>query len=68
MHQSCGNADKAVVYPFCARAAGMWRDKIKNRITRSDDLHVISLSLKDTGELAKIDEPRNEVADQYSGR
>lgn len=54
MRQSCGKANKVIVYPYGGRTAEMWWDKIKNRITRFENLQVISFSEKDTGELAKM--------------
>jgi len=54
MRQSCSKADKVIVYPYGGRTAEMWWDKIKNSITRFDNLHVINFSETDTGALAKL--------------
>ena len=54
MRQSCGKADKVVVYPYGGRTAEMWWDKIKNSTTRFDNLQVISFSETDTDALAKL--------------
>ena len=54
MRQSCGKADKVIVYPYGGRAADMWWDKIKNSTTRFDNLQVINFSETDTGALAKL--------------
>jgi len=54
IRQSCGKADRVFVYPYGGRTAEMWWDKIKNSTTRFENLHVINLSEKDTGELAKL--------------
>jgi uncharacterized protein YaeQ len=54
MRQSCGKADKVIVYPYGGRTAEIWWEKIKNSITRFDNLQVINLSENDTGELAKL--------------
>ena len=54
MRQSCGKADKVIVYPYGGRTAEMWWDKIKNSTTRFHNLQVTSFSEKDTGELAKL--------------
>ncbi|MEP4031980.1 YaeQ family protein [Roseibium polysiphoniae] len=54
VRQSCGKADKVVVYPYGGRTAEMWWDKIKNSTSRFENLQVINFSEKDTGELAKL--------------
>lgn len=54
VRQSCGKADKVIVYPYGGRTAQMWWDKMKNVTTRFDNLQVVHLSEKDTGELAKL--------------
>ncbi len=54
MRQSCGKAGKVIVYPYGGRTAEMWWDKIKNGITRFDNLQVVSFSENDTGALAKL--------------
>lgn len=54
MRQSCGKADKLIVYPYGGRTAEMWWDKIKNSTIRFENLQVINFSEKDTGELAKL--------------
>ena len=54
MRQSCGKADKVIVYPYGGRTAEMWWDKIKNSTARFENLQVTSFSEKDTAELAKL--------------
>lgn len=54
MRQSCGKADKVIVYPYGGRTAEVWWDKIKNSTTRFDNLKVVNLSEADTGALAKL--------------
>jgi uncharacterized protein YaeQ len=54
MRQSCGKADKVIVYPYGGRTADIWWDKIKNSTTRFDNLQVVNFSETDTGELAKL--------------
>jgi len=54
MRQSCGKADRVIVYPYGGRTAEMWWGKIKNSTTRFDNLQVINLSENDTSELAKL--------------
>ncbi len=54
VRQSCGKADKVIVYCFGGRTAEVWWEKIKNSTTRFDDLSVINLSEKDTNDLAKL--------------
>jgi uncharacterized protein YaeQ len=49
LRQSCGKADKVIVYPYGGRTAEMWWDKIKNSTTRFENL-----SETDTGALAKL--------------
>jgi len=54
MRQSSGKADKVVVYSYGGRTADVWWDKIKNSITRFDNLDVVNLSETDTLALAKL--------------
>ncbi len=54
VRQSCGKANKVVIYPYGGRTADMWWDKIKNSTTRFDNLHVVNLSENDTSALAKM--------------
>ena len=54
MRQSSGKADKVVVYSYGGRTADVWWEKIKNRITRFDNLDVVNLSETDTRALAKL--------------
>ncbi len=53
VRQSCGKADKVIIYPY-GRTAEMWWDKIKNSTTRFDNLQVIAFSETDTGALEKL--------------
>ena len=54
MRQSCGKADKVIVYSYGGRTAEMWWDKIKNSTARFDNLQVINFSETDTGALARL--------------
>ncbi|WP_106743905.1 YaeQ family protein [Yoonia maritima] len=54
VRQSCGKADKVVVYSYGGRTANMWWEKIKNSTTRFDNLQVVNFSEDHTAELAKL--------------
>ena len=54
MRQSCGKAERVIVYPYGGRTAEMWWDKIKSSTIRFENLQVIGFSEKDTNELAKL--------------
>jgi uncharacterized protein YaeQ len=54
VRQSCGKADKVVVYCYGGRTAEMWWEKIKNSTTRFDNLKVVNFSETDTVELSKL--------------
>ncbi|MEP5385857.1 MAG: YaeQ family protein [Shimia thalassica] len=54
VRQSCGKADKVTIYSYGGRTAEMWWEKIKNSTTRFDNLKVINLSEKDTGDLGAL--------------
>lgn len=54
VRQSCGKSDEVIVYCYGGRTAEVWWDKIKNSTTRFDNLQVINLSEKDTGDMAKL--------------
>ena len=51
IRQSCGKANKVIIYCYGDRAAGIWWNKIKNSITRFDNLKVINFSEKNASEL-----------------
>ena len=53
MRQSCGKANKVIVYSYGGKTAEMWWDKIKNSTTRFDNLQVFNLSENDTNALGK---------------
>ena len=53
MRQSCGKANKVIVYSYGGKTADMWWDKIKNSTTRFDNLQVFNLSENDTNALGK---------------
>ncbi|WP_114294076.1 YaeQ family protein [Pseudosulfitobacter sp. DSM 107133] len=53
VRQSCGKADKVIVYSY-GRTAGTWWDKIKNSTTRFDNLRVVNLPEAETGALEKL--------------
>jgi uncharacterized protein YaeQ len=54
LRQSCGKADKVIVYPYGGRTADIWWDKIKNSTTRFDNLQVTCFSAQDTDALAEL--------------
>jgi len=54
MRQSCGKADKVIVYPYGGKPAEIWWDKIKNSTSRFDNLQVINFSETDTAALANL--------------
>lgn len=54
MRQSCGKSDQVIVYPFGGRTAEIWWHKIKNSMTRFDNLQVINLVLDDADALANL--------------
>ena len=54
MRQSCGKAEKVIVYPYGGKTAEVWWDKTKNSTTRFDNLRVTAFSENDTAELAKL--------------
>jgi len=54
VRQSCGKADKVIVYCYGGNTAEMWWDKIKNSTTRFDNLQVVNFSETDTRELEKL--------------
>jgi len=54
LRQSCGKAKKVVVYTYGGRTAEVWWEKIKNSITRFDNLQVVNFSEQETSELAKL--------------
>lgn len=53
IRQSCGKADKVIVYSY-GRTADLWWDKIKNSTTRFDNLQVINLPDNTTSELGDL--------------
>lgn len=54
LRQSCGKAQRVIVYPYGGRTAEMWWDKIKNSATRFDNLQVINFSETETEELKRM--------------
>ena len=54
VRQSCGKADKVIVYCYGGNTAEMWWDKIKNSTTRFGNLQVVNFSETDTHELEKL--------------
>ncbi len=54
MRQSCGKANKVIVYSYGGRTAEVWWSKIKSSTTRFGNLQVINFSEKDTSELGKL--------------
>ncbi|MFC1673996.1 YaeQ family protein [Pseudomonadota bacterium] len=53
VRQSCGKANEVIVYCYGGNTAEVWWEKIKNSITRFDNLQVINFSQTDTRELGK---------------
>ena len=54
IRQSCGKADKVIVYSFGGRTADVWWDKIKNSVARFDNLLVMNLSEQDSSDLGAL--------------
>ena len=54
VRQSCGKADKVIVYAYGGRTADIWWEKIKNSTTRFDNLQVFNFSQEDTSALANL--------------
>ncbi|SFR39287.1 YaeQ family protein [Litoreibacter janthinus] len=54
VRQSCGKADKVSVYSYGGRTAEMWWEKIKGSTSRFENLQVVNLSQKDTGDLGEL--------------
>lgn len=54
VRQSCGKADKVIVYSYGGNTAEMWWDKIKNSTTRFDNLQVMNFSETDTRDLGEL--------------
>ncbi len=53
VRQSCGKANKVIVYSY-GRTAEIWWEKIRNSTTRFDNLQVINFSENNTGELGDL--------------
>jgi uncharacterized protein YaeQ len=54
IRQSCGKANKVIVYCYGGRTAEVWWEKIKNSTTRFDNLQVTNFSKKDTSDLGRM--------------
>jgi uncharacterized protein YaeQ len=54
VRQSCGKADKVIIYPYGGKTAEMWWDKIKNSTTRFDNLQIINFSENETSQLEEL--------------
>ncbi|KIN61784.1 YaeQ family protein [Sulfitobacter noctilucae] len=54
LRQSCGKAEKVVIYAYGGKTAEIWWDKVKNSTTRFDNLEVVNLPEAETAALAKI--------------
>ncbi len=54
VRQSCGKANKVIVYSFGGRPAETWWEKIKNSTTRFDNLSVVNFSETETSELGNM--------------
>lgn len=54
LRQSCGKADKVIVYPYGGRVAQAWWDKVKDGTARFDNLEVIAFSETDAAALTTL--------------
>jgi len=54
VRQSCGKANKVVIYCYGGETAEMWWDNIKNSTTRFDNLQVVNFSENATNDLSKL--------------
>ncbi len=54
VRQSCGKANKVIVYSYGGRTADVWWDKIQGNTTRFDNLQVMTLAEADTRALANM--------------
>ena len=54
IRQSCGKANKVIVYCYGGRTAEVSWEKIKNSTTRFDNLQVTNFSKKDTSDLGRM--------------
>ncbi|WP_085907762.1 YaeQ family protein [Kiloniella majae] len=54
VRQSCGKANKVMIYCYGGSTAEMWWEKIKNSTTRFDNLEVTNFSREDTRALADL--------------
>lgn len=54
IRQSCGKADKVIIYSYGGRAADMWWDKVKNSTTRFDNLRVVNFSEAETTAMSEL--------------
>jgi hypothetical protein len=52
--QSCGKANKVIVYSYGGRTAEMWWEKLKNNTTRFDNLQVMNFSQEETRDLGEL--------------
>ncbi|MCW8915509.1 MAG: YaeQ family protein [Magnetovibrio sp.] len=53
VRQSCGKANKVIIYCYGGSSAEVWWEKIKDSTIRFDNLQVTNFSKKDTSELGK---------------
>lgn len=54
VRQSCGKAEKVIVYSYGGKTAEVWWDKLRNSTTRFNNLQVMNLSEEETAALAKL--------------
>ncbi|MDF3414652.1 YaeQ family protein [Sulfitobacter sp. M57] len=54
VRQSCGKADRVIIYAYGGNPAETWWDKIKNSTTRFDNLSVFNLTQIETAALAGL--------------
>ena len=54
VRQSCGKAERVVIYAYGGQTAQMWWDKIETRTTRFDNLTVMHLTDADTAALGGL--------------
>ncbi|NDW00162.1 YaeQ family protein [Salipiger sp. PrR002] len=54
IRQSCGKADKVIIYAYGGKPAEVWWDKVQGSTTRFDNLRVVNLSEQASGDLAAL--------------
>lgn len=54
LRQSCSKARKVIVYPYGARTADVWWEKIKGGVTRFSNLTIVNFPAAETAALTKL--------------